>query len=277
MTNGEWNRTSKGPLAILHTRSEIRSICHDKSLGHDLPLAALLVEDERSSARGNTRHAITVSRQTRSADMQPRQTASPNNGLSRLAHVLPPQRICDTLFGSFITGIHPIVPLVHLPTLQKEYNFFWQTYGPGRDIPSKPKHADLLRLLPLIFAVLLGGIMCTPSGLLRDTLREGYTPISLRARLEKAVVIALKIYQFPRSPTLYSLIAFLLLQNFSRCHDELMDNPTMVATMIIAAQKMGLHRDGSHFKLGKVECEIRRRVCSSCPLFRTSSFFEYKR
>ena len=164
------------------------------------------------------------------------------------------------LFNSFVIGIHPLAPLVHLPTLQKEYQLFWKICGSNRDVAPKPKHADLLQLLPLLFAVLLSGIVCTPSGLLRDTLREGYTPISLRAHLEKATIIALKIYQFPRLPTLNSITAFLLLQNFSHCHDEIMDSQTMVATLIIAAQKMGLHRDGSHFNLSRVECEVRRRV-----------------
>lgn len=47
-------------------------------------------------------------------------------GLANLLKTLPPKIVCDALLQSFSIGVHPILPLIYLPTLQKDYNSFWQ-------------------------------------------------------------------------------------------------------------------------------------------------------
>ena len=65
---------------------------------------------------------------------------------------------------------------------------------------------------------------------------------------------------FPRNPTIYSLASFLIVHNLLDREEEPVAACSYVSVALRAAQAMGLHRDGTHFALDRVETEMRRRI-----------------
>ena len=49
---------------------------------------------------------------------------------------LPPRDICQRFFDSFLLGVHPVIPVCHLPTLKKEYTDFWSKFSPETPVNS---------------------------------------------------------------------------------------------------------------------------------------------
>jgi hypothetical protein len=49
---------------------------------------------------------------------------------------LPSREVCEPLFESFVLGVHPIVPICHIPTLREEYNELWQKVSPNYSVES---------------------------------------------------------------------------------------------------------------------------------------------
>ena len=42
-------------------------------------------------------------------------------GLANLVRGVPTNAVCDVLLYSFQIGVHPVYPLIHLPTFRKDY------------------------------------------------------------------------------------------------------------------------------------------------------------
>jgi hypothetical protein len=41
---------------------------------------------------------------------------------------LPPREACDIFYGGFVSSVHPLIPLIHLPTFDRQYHRFWEWY-----------------------------------------------------------------------------------------------------------------------------------------------------
>lgn len=171
---------------------------------------------------------------------------------------LLPKPQCDALYKSFLFGVHPVVPLIHPPTFAKEYNAFWSWFPENiRDMPN----AELLDnqgLLPLLMSVLYAGSISMSSQAITEL--TGQTKEKITSTFYSATMNSLAATAFPRSPTLSSLIAFLIVQTCLIREEEPLTSCSFVGMAMRVAQSMGLHRDGSLFGLNEVECEIRRRV-----------------
>jgi hypothetical protein len=60
---------------------------------------------------------------------------------------LPFQQFCQPFFDSFLRGVHPIVPVCYIPTLQQEYTMFWNFLCPSTSV----------EILVLVVSVLFTG------------------------------------------------------------------------------------------------------------------------
>ena len=67
--------------------------------------------------------------------------------VSALTNQFPSREICQSFFESFLLGVHPVVPVCHIPTLRQQHENFWATVSPSYSVES----------LALILAVLCTG------------------------------------------------------------------------------------------------------------------------
>lgn len=64
-----------------------------------------------------------------------------------LTNHFPSRETCQPFFESFLLGVHPIVPVCHIPTLRQQYDDFWSDVCPSYSVES----------LTLVLAVLYTG------------------------------------------------------------------------------------------------------------------------
>ena len=117
---------------------------------------------------------------------------------------LPNKESCDILVDAFVNYYHPVAPLIHVPTFLDNYELFWQTRNNG---PSTIRQDA--SFLALLFAILhAGAALCEADrlhgiGSAEDLCREFY----------KSTTKALRFANFPRTPTIQSLAAYLVSQS----------------------------------------------------------------
>jgi hypothetical protein len=71
----------------------------------------------------------------------------------RIRSNFPSQQSCQPFFDSFLSGIHPIIPVCYIPTLQQEYTIFWKTLCPSTSV----------EIFVLVLSVLFtGSANCSP-------------------------------------------------------------------------------------------------------------------
>ncbi|KAI5795782.1 fungal-specific transcription factor domain-containing protein [Geopyxis carbonaria] len=227
----------------------LKSSNKTSSQNHDISGLSTPPQDEGS-------YASPISSQS---PVPSRSGISSGENLVSLLQLLPSKSLCHKLYASFLTGVHPVMPLIHAPTFDRQYQSFWEWFPdnthtlPGSDIVDNPT------FLPLLFAVLYSGTMSMAPKTVKENF-EGRSKEQITAHLHAAATDALTAAQFPRAPTLNSLITFLIIQTCMIREEEPLTSFSFIGTAMRVAQQMGLHRDGSLFGLGEIECEVRRRV-----------------
>lgn len=171
---------------------------------------------------------------------------------------LPPKPLCDRLLDCYIIGYHPIAPVIHVPTFRAEYENLWKTRP---DDPSQTQGTS--HFICLLLAVLFAGAIVCPN----IELVRGLLPESTRSREELEVGMheraskALRQASFPRTPSLETFTAYILLQATWMKVEEPLTTCAFIGLAYRVAQMLGLHRDPSHFSsLGPIVAEVRRRV-----------------
>lgn len=181
-------------------------------------------------------------------------------GLANLLKTLPPKIVCDALLQSFSIGVHPILPLIHLPTLQKDYNSFWQ-WCRNSDI-SQPDNKLLgdPTFLCLLFSVLYCGARTVLPATWTAGSLKGLKKDRIVEQLQRSQSASLNACQYLPYPTLSTLVSSLLAHSCSRPDAEFFEDVRFLSSVVRIAQSMGLHLDGASFGLDLVTCELRRRV-----------------
>jgi hypothetical protein len=172
---------------------------------------------------------------------------------SQLAARMPPKDTCDELYRLFLSDIHPLIPILHVPTFHDKYNRFWN--GPWRHA----NYEELIAFQPLLHAVLFGGAVG------RSTHCDWSSPFApknrqLSATFLKLATEALSTLDFPNCATIESLQAFLLVHTLQIQEDQSLSSCSFVAIAFRASQSLGLHKDGAQFGLDTVQIEVRRRI-----------------
>lgn len=179
-----------------------------------------------------------------------------NTMYSEMLTQLPTKRQCHALYRCYILGVHPVMPLIHPPTLLGYYEEFWKWYEHKN--PTKTPYAHP-SFIPLLFAMLYGGSVSCSAKKLKAEFGD-ISRSSLSGRLHDHVTRCLSLISFPRTPTLPSLIAFLIVQTILAKEEEPLTSSSFIGLGLRVAQIMGLHRDGAQFGLDPCEAEVRRRV-----------------
>lgn len=156
--------------------------------------------------------------------------SSAGHDLPEIILSLPPQHLCNVLYKSFSLGVHPVMPLIHAPTFIKEYQAFWSWH---------PEHTQLLSteptFVPLLCAVLYAGAMSMPASRF-PPLFDGRKKDTITSHLYAATTSALATTSFPHSPTVNSLIAFLIVQTCLIREEEPLTSCTFVGTAMRVGQ-----------------------------------------
>jgi hypothetical protein len=177
--------------------------------------------------------------------------------LASLLGRLPERGTCDYLYGIFICCVHPITPYFHLPTFDRRYHRFWDWLSHWDRI-SVPQGilAEAPSFLALLLAVLYYGSIIEP--LVTNNEWICTTGIEPTLFLQLGTT-ALGMVDFPNKTTVYSLVAFMLLQmDQLRCQHT--SACSFVAVAVRIAQSMGLHREESNLGLQPIDAEERRRI-----------------
>ncbi|KAF2090835.1 hypothetical protein K490DRAFT_62162 [Saccharata proteae CBS 121410] len=180
--------------------------------------------------------------------------------LPQLLDDLPPRKTCDLLFQNFVGHVHCIIILVHLPSFVEQYERFWR-WVEDRDKPTVPTGilAENPSFLPLLFAVLFAGsVTCSSQLILSEFGQQSRETVT--ANLYNCTVHTLSLVSFPRRPTIYSLMAYLISHNLLLRDEELFGSSSYISVALRVAYGMGLHRDGSHFGIEPCQAEVRRRL-----------------
>ncbi|KAF8462931.1 fungal-specific transcription factor domain-containing protein [Kalaharituber pfeilii] len=174
-----------------------------------------------------------------------------------LVSALPSKSQCDALCKSYFHGVHPLMPMLHAPTFIAHYRAFWadhqQRAERGFAVTEDTPYVVLLS------AVLFAGAISSSSEEV-SSLFDGRPKSSIIAQLLSTANLALEIFQFPKVATYKSLMAFLIIRSCLLGDEEPLMSSNMVSMAMRIAQSMGLHRDGGHYGLSEVECEVRRRI-----------------
>ena len=170
---------------------------------------------------------------------------------------LPSRAICDRLILSFVQTVHPVVPLLHLPSFKRDYERFWNEHQDQEWHEAPPVIiAEESSLVPCLFSMIFASLMANPMATQNDSELRKLDP----KVLFDATMATLGLTGFPRRPSLYSLSAFLFSQNTLIREEEPTESFSFISIAFRAALGMGLHRDPSEFHLGAVITEVRRRI-----------------
>ncbi|KAK4554558.1 hypothetical protein LTR86_008413 [Recurvomyces mirabilis] len=168
---------------------------------------------------------------------------------------LPSKRRCDALVEGYINGYHPMVPVIHVPSFRYRYEEFWRT----RTDPDASTTASM-SFAALLVTVLYAGSVACPSAVFSGA-TGAPAPEEAATQLHILALRALRLSNFPRTPTLDSFRAYLICQSTWMREEEPLTCVAFVGLALRVATMLGLHKDPSHFSgMNPIECEVRRRV-----------------
>ncbi|RMZ77838.1 hypothetical protein DV737_g4171, partial [Chaetothyriales sp. CBS 132003] len=181
-------------------------------------------------------------------------------GLANLLKALPPKVVCDALLQAFVIGVRPVLPLVHMPTFQTDYNNFWQ-WARNSDIAlPDPKLFSDPTFLCLLFSILYCGAKTATASMWATSALHGMKKETIIDKMMLASSTSLRLCKHSQYPTISTLVALLLAHGCSGQGGEPVEDLGFISTAVRIAQIMGLHRDGALFGFDTRTCEMRRRV-----------------
>lgn len=168
---------------------------------------------------------------------------------------VPTKMQSDTLYKGFMSGVHPLSPIIHPPIVLKLYTDFWTWYGVA---PYTREPWPEPSFIPLLYAIWFGGSVTIPSGTVKTAFSSSRSALS--AKYADEVTRWLARISFPRSASLYDLAAYIITQTILSREEEPLRSSLFISLAVRVAQTLGLHRDPSQFNIEPCEREFRRRV-----------------
>jgi len=152
-----------------------------------------------------------------------------------------------------MTGYHTISPLFHGPTFLQDA----QKYIVGAD----PADLDLdLHFLALLTAVLFAGCAISSRKRLAEIF-EGQSREDLSSRFYQRAVRAIRLTNYPQSPSLHTLAAFMIVDTIYLREEQPLTCCSFVGLATRVAQMLGLHKDPASFPdLSVIDIQVRRQL-----------------
>ncbi|MCJ1402365.1 hypothetical protein MMC11_005585 [Xylographa trunciseda] len=169
---------------------------------------------------------------------------------------LPTRNQSHVLYRCYISGVHAIFPLAHLPTLLQWYEDFWSWYETRHLTKAKYRYPAFVSLL---YAVLFAGAISVSRHIL-DAEFHGESRSSITERLSTMAIRSLSVLSFLRCPTLPGLMAFLIVHTLLCREEEPLIGSLSFSLALRVAEMMGLHREPSKYDVTAPYAEARRRV-----------------
>ncbi|KAH8698354.1 hypothetical protein BGW36DRAFT_144614 [Talaromyces proteolyticus] len=180
--------------------------------------------------------------------------------LANLLRSLPTKPVCDVLLQAFFIAVWPLAPLVHAPTMQAEYDDFWEWCRNSNTVMPPAKLQDDPTFISLLFAVLLCGASAAPITIWASASLQTLRKETIVNHLKSAYTASLSMSQHLEHPTFNTLVSTLLTGPFVDHPREPMRNLVSVSTTVRLAQTMGFHSEWASSALDPVTREMRRRA-----------------
>lgn len=173
---------------------------------------------------------------------------SPSTTAQALQALYPSSANLLTLFDVFLENVDPVVRIFHRPTLRTTIAEVLPNLNSSLD-----RHTEVV-MFSISYAALTSLNETDCQRLFQEEQRV------LLPRYRHAVEQALARARFLDSQNLAVLAALVLFLLCVRRHDNSRFVSSLLGVVIRNAQAMGLHRDGTYFKLSPYETEMRRRL-----------------
>lgn len=166
---------------------------------------------------------------------------------------IPTRRQSQILYKGFMSGVHPLSPIIHPPIISKLYNAFWDwyDYGSFSGVPCPDPS-----FIPLLYAIWYGGSVTVSVPTIKAEFNAP-SRFALATIYSQQVTDWLTKVSFPHKPSLQSLAAYLISQTILSKEEEPLSSCLFVSLAVSVGQTMGLHRDPAQFNIGAWEAEYR--------------------
>ncbi|KAK6087792.1 transcriptional regulatory protein [Seiridium cupressi] len=151
------------------------------------------------------------------------------------------------LWQSYLNNVDGLLKILHVPTVQPK---IFAAINNPKDTPQAVN--------ALLFSIYFAAV---------TSLRPPYVEVILGQDrsvaldiYQRGLEVSLHMGSFLDSPTIISLQAMAIYLMCRRHRNSGRSGWILNGMLMRAAQSIGLHRDGEHFKLSPFECEIRRRL-----------------
>jgi hypothetical protein len=164
-----------------------------------------------------------------------------------MAALHPVEQQARQFWYTFKENVDPLVKVLHIPTFEPVFfNAVAHTEKVGKGLEV------------LLFAIYYGAVTSTMPEECRERWGEDRTVLLNRYRfgLEQALARANFLY----CDEIVILQAFVIFLILLRRNDDARKIWTLTGLVVRIAQTLGIHRDGTHFKLPPFEIEMRRRL-----------------
>ncbi|KAK0105968.1 hypothetical protein ONS95_004477 [Cadophora gregata] len=209
-------------------------------------ISRVLEEEQEIESLMENQYDTTHSHDSASLDIDPLLSAfhkpSPGSGLDH-----PARQCAIQLWQAFVNNVDPLFKIFHIPTTQSII------YG----AISNPENVDA-GINALLFAVYFAGVTSLSSDQVMNLL--GLPKNAALNTFKQGLEQSLAAAGFLDTPTLITLQAITLFIFCFRASNTGRAIWTLNGLVTRSAQSIGLHRDGTNFKLPHFECEMRRRL-----------------
>jgi len=181
---------------------------------------------------------------------------SPKLAHEHLRRHVPSNSQSNVLIRCWLSGVHPLLPILIPTEIQKMHETFWSQY----DLNA----ADTLGFRDLGSAALMyavwyaGSLSLSLEGFKRWF--PGTTRAKLSARLHDQVVFALHLADFSRNTTLHTLAAFIIICSLPTSEEDPTQASLYLQLIVRLSLTMGLHREPTLFNMPVAEEGMRRRL-----------------
>ncbi|GIZ48278.1 hypothetical protein CKM354_001134600 [Cercospora kikuchii] len=168
---------------------------------------------------------------------------------------LPTKEQSEVLIWSYMGGYHAKRSLFHGPSFLVQVRKFQHWYD-TRD----PNYQLSVHFLSLLTAVLFAGSVVCPRFRLQ-TVFGNISRETLTSRLYRRAVRAIRLSEFPQSPSLQSLSAFIIVDSTWLREEQPLTCCSFIGVATRVAQMLGLHREPTTFgHFSNVDVHIRRQI-----------------
>lgn len=181
---------------------------------------------------------------------------TPKVGKEHLLKHVPSFAQSNVLFRSWLSGVHPILPILIPMEIQKIHEKFWLEYEPSS---TESSWFPDLGSTALMYAIWYAGSLSLPlEGFKRWF--PGTTRAKVCAQFHDQVVFALHLARFSRNTTLQTLAAFVIICSLPISEEDPTQATLYLQLVVRLSLTMGLHREPTLFNMSVAEEGMRRRL-----------------